>query len=160
MAALGKASIVAEGKRESFQEIIANFWKETFEFTCFTSRHGIFLFQYCHSEEEMKIDTERMRIRANILGDLGNFKAKCVTTVSILICPDVVSPQLKGPNDTEYGYHFRLVVSESRIMHDLKYGTRTIASAIFGKVPKSARIKRSLRNLATKLILLQNLVSY
>lgn len=135
-------------------EVVSDFFGNWFEKVAITSDHGIFIFHYNQPKEESKTATNAnkdeevtnaaMQQRAEILQEIGNFKDKCITTVSIEIDKISNSPIIPDPVETKYGYHFQIIVSKNKITQDTKYCFKKIAEMIKDKIPKKRQSKKSL----------------
>ena len=122
-----------------------------------TSGHGVFIFQYCDGESDTAGDEASMQRRAEILQDLAGFKDECIITVSIQVQQHQKDLKITEPKKMTYGFHFCLVVSESKIMHDLKCGVRKVAEKVHSKVPRGSLLRGQIENLVTKLTVLQSM---
>lgn len=146
---------VAREGNENIQEIVANFWRENFEFLAITSRHGVFIFHYVNGDED-RSGHEFRENQAQILSELGNLGKPCITTISMFVVEDQKKPDISQPQMMNYGHHFSIHVAESTIMHDVKFAVKKIAAIMKKRVSKSQKLEAKLQTLAVKLTVLQN----
>ena len=104
-------------ERRSIAQIVSEFWKENLEFMSITSNHGIFIFQYANINSSIKVS---MKAKAQLLQDLGEFSEECVTTIEIEVLDDGKCLNISKLEKEEYGFHCRISVTKSGILHDTK----------------------------------------
>jgi hypothetical protein len=98
-----------------------------------------------------------MQQKEEMLQEIGDFKDKCITTVSVEISETSISPTISNPSETEYGYHFKVSVSKQNITHDAKYCLKKIADKLSGKIPNHSSLKKKLEILVGKVTVFQSL---